>query len=230
MTHKRLRVVEDEEYGGLGLKFVEPHKFCNGKFTIQNGLVLAHDIIEHQQGTGKIGSIGDEMIALGGICYSRGQWGDMSRNGAGSMYSAEEIIAFDILNMARLYFHNNIPFRQKLVTSRKSDPTDFVDYVIEAAREGWSKEFEYDQSSNLDPNQEQIDTYLEACRIYMVHGSKLADRLFGSGVLANDMFWEIERNTSGFIQQLEHEGQEFILSYDFNKNIRFREAEDPFYY
>lgn len=229
MTHKRLRAVEDEEYGGLGLKFVEPHKFCNGRFTIQTGLVLAHDIIEHQQGTAKIGSIGDEMIALGGICYSRGQWGDLNRNGAGGFFSTEESIASDIHNMAGLYFNNNIPFRQKLVRSRKSDPTNFVDYVIEAARENWDKSFDRWEGYS-EPNQEQIDTYLEACRIYMVHGAKLADRRFGSGVLANDMFWEIERNTSGLIQQLEYEGQEFILSYDFNKNIQFREAEDPFYY
>lgn len=217
MTYKRLRVVEDEEFGGLGLKFVEPHKFCNGRFTIQTGLLLAHDIIEHQQGTSKIGTIGDEMIALGGTCYSRGQWGDISRNPAGMFTSPEKSIALDIIDMAELYFRSGIPFRQKLVKSRKDDPSDFVDYVIEAAREGWDKEIQpsYDQ--------EEVDTYLEACRTYMLHGSKLADRRFGSGMLANDMFWSIEERTRDTINSLEYEGQEFILSYNFNKKITIHE-------
>lgn len=230
MRNLRLRAVEDDEFGSLGLKFVIPHKLCTGRFTIQSGLLLAHDVIEHQQGTQKIGSIGDEMIALGGICYTRGQWGEISRDGVGGAYSVEENIASDLHGqMANLYFENNVPFRAKLVKSRDEDPSGFVDGVIECARENWSNRYErWDVDQNL--HQEQIDTYLEACRTFMLHGSKLANRRFGSGILANDLFWQIERETDGLIKSMEYEGQEFTLGYDFNRNIRFHEVYDEEFY
>ena len=44
MTSKRMVVVEDCEFGGLGLKFKDQHKFCNGMFTAQDGLIVAHDM------------------------------------------------------------------------------------------------------------------------------------------------------------------------------------------
>lgn len=226
MRNLRLRVVEDEEYGGLGLKFVVPHKLCNGRFTIQTGLVLAHDVIEHQQGHQKIGSIGDEMVALGGICYARGQWGDVDN----SHYSAEQSIASEITGqMANLYLDQGIPFRQKLQRSRKSDPTAFVDYVIEEARSSWTTVFEV-WDNDQRHSQERIDSYLEACRIYMLHGAKLAERRFGSGILANEMFNQIKDTTETQISNLEFEGQEFILGYDFNKNIRFNEVQDDLHW
>jgi hypothetical protein len=230
MRNLRLRAIEDEEFGHIGLKFVVPHKLCTGRFTIANGLQLAHDIIEHQQGHQKIGSIGDEMVALGGICYTRGQWGDISRDGSGAAYSVEENIASDLHGMmANLYFENGVPFRQKLVKSRDEDPSGFVDAVIECARENWSDRYERWELMDDVPNQEQIDTYLEDCRTFMLHGSKLAARRFGSGILANDMFWEIQNKTDNLIKSIEYEGQEFLLGYDFNINIRFNEVDNGDY-
>lgn len=230
MRNLRLRAVEDEEYGGLGLKFVIPHKFCSGKFTIQSGLLLAHDLIEHQQGTKKIGSIGDEMVALGGICYARGQWGTLTKGGS-DYYSPAENIASDLYGqMAGLYFEGGIPFRQKLVKSRDEDPSDFVDDVIEAARENWDKFYESWDYDTDELKQSQIDCYLEDCRTFMLHGSKLAARRFGSGTLANDLFWEIERQTDGLISDIEFEGQEFTLAYDFKLNVNFKEVTDAGYY
>ena len=220
MTFKRLRVVKDKEFGGLGLKFVEPRKLCNGRFTIQSGLVLAHDIIEHQQGTHKIGTIGDEMIALGGTCYARAQWGSIS---------AQDISA-DILNMSELFFAQKIPFKQKLVKSRNSDPTGFIDEVIETVKEEWNPHHHYTDDSCSELNQESIDTFLEACRTYMLHGAKLADRRFGSRMLAYDIFQDIETKTHDIINGcLEGEGQEFILFYDFNGNVRLDEVQGNLY-
>lgn len=225
MRSLRLQAVTDVDFGELGLKFVIPHKMCNGRFTITSGFTLAHDIIEHQQGHQKIGSIGDEMIALGGVCYARGQWGKIREDNF-SIFSPEEDIASDLTGqMANLYFDRHIPFRQKLVQSRKQDPSGFVDRVVEEARSNFHKD--YDDYEDM-PSQDRIDSYLEACRTYMLHGSKLAERRFGSGILANEMFWQIAETTKRHIQRLEFEGQEFLLRYDFNKNVTFEEvrAED----
>lgn len=222
MKYLRFQAVEDEDYGSLGLKFVNPKKMCNGKFTIQNGLLLAHDCIEHQQGHQKIGSIGDEMVALGGICFTRGQWGSLRRSGM-EYYSPVDSISMDITGeMARLYMEQGVPFRQKLVRSRCEDPSGIVDDVIECARQSWNKRYDGDKPIR----QERIDSYLEACRVYMLHGSKLADRRFDRPHIAHDLFWAIEDATDKIITNLEYEGQLFSLSYDFNMNVRFNEVRE----
>lgn len=219
MHYKRLRAVEDQEFGGLGLNFVVPHKFCNGMFTIQDGLILAHDILEHQQGVAKIGSIGDEMVALGGVCYTRAQWGELRRDSR-SYHSPIENVSSDIWNMAQLYFDQGIPFRQKLVTSKCEDPSGIVDDVIENAYQYWNKNVDTDKVVPMALR----ETYLESCRVYMVHGAKLAHRRFGSGLLANNLFWEIEAATDRTVKSLEYEGQEFTLGYDFKGNVMMQEV------
>ena len=211
MRYKTMIAVEDQELGGIGLKFIDQRNFCNGMFTAQDGLIVAHDIIEHQQGIAKIGSIGDEMVALGGVCYTRAQWGSMTRNSGMYMYTPAQSIASDIHNMGRLYFENHIPFRQKLVKSRGDDESGLVDDVIECAREDFRKYWEGDEEDC--PLNLARDSYLEDCRTYMLHGVKLAVRRFGSGHVAHDTFWAIEEAASQITKNIDFEGQQFRLQY-----------------
>jgi len=219
MFHRKLIVVEDVDFGGLGLKFEEKYKFCNGRFSAQDGIILAHDIVEHQQGPAKIGTIGDEMIALGGVCLARGMWGDLRRDIKNTVFTPAQNIAGDIINMSELYFLQNIPFRQKLVKSRCEDQSDLVDDVIEEAREALKLEDYWEYEDHI-PTQDKLDSYLEDCRTYMLHGVKLAIRRFGSGHLAYDVFWDIEQATSECLSYIELAGQKFTLSYDFNGNAK----------
>lgn len=217
--------VEDEQFGGLGLKFKRDHKFCNGMFTAQNGLIVAHDIVEHQQGTKRIGTIGDEMVAIGGIVFTRAQWGEMTRNRF-SFHSPEESVASDVIEMARLYFDFNVPFRQKLVKTREPDLGFIIDQVIECSRYGIRKEFE---SSGIEASTDQIDSYLAQSQDYMLHGVKLATRRFGDGITANNLFWNIEQATDVIASNLEFEGQTFRLSYDLGKAYMEETYEDEYY-
>ena len=212
MRYVQLEVIEDLEFGGLGLAF-KNRKFCNGMFTTQEGLVVAHDLIEHQQGTAKIGSIGDEMIALGGVCFTRAQWGDMRRDSIGSMYTPEQNISSDIIHMGRLYLDNGVPMRQPLKRVRSNPLECIVDSVIDYARE--------DIRSELDEpcSQEQIDNYLEQCRLLMTQGISMANRRFGNGLVANNQFWAIEQKVSDFIHQIEYAGQQFRLGYGEGKCV-----------
>jgi len=214
MRHIKLTVVEDQELGGLGFK-IRGSKFCNGMFTAQEGLIVAHDLIEHQQGVAKIGSIGDEMIALGGICYTRGHIADLSRDGRGSMYSPEENIASDIIHMGRLYFDNDVPMRQKSKRMRSDYLSDFIDGVIDYAREGIRAELDE------QPGQYLIEQYLEECALLMQEGVVLADRRFKDTHTANNMFWGIRESVQDCIDQMEYEGQTFRLSYDRNSSRCF---------
>ena len=213
-----MRSIVDDEHGGLGLKFIQPHKTCSGRFRISDALLLAHDVLEHQQGTGKIGSIGDEMIALGGICFTRGQFGELRRDRIGSAYSPEESSSHDITYMAEIFFEQNVPFRQKLVRSKNDDPTGCVDNVIECARANWNKTCDFNVSI------EERDTYLESCRLLLTQGALMAERRFESAGLANEMFWVMEKATDSVIKHLECEGQEFSLGYDFSGRVTLTEV------
>lgn len=223
MKHIRFVAVEDTDYGWLGIKFKNPKKLCNGRFTITTGDLLAHDCIEHQQGHARIGSIGDEMLALGGVCFARGQWGYLREDA--SWYTPVESLSHDITGeMARLYLEEKIPFRQKLVRCRGEDPSGIVDNVIECARENWDTQYESYDEIDAELRQADVDNYLESCRQYMLQGSLLSLRRFGSAIDAHEMFWEIERQSKFVLKDLEYPGQEFLLSYDFNRNVTFKEV------
>lgn len=47
----------------------------------RTGIMVAHDLLEHVNGAREIGSVWDELEALGALCFVRGQFGDML-NGA----------------------------------------------------------------------------------------------------------------------------------------------------
>lgn len=216
MRYLKFEAVEDQEFGGLGLVNVtDRHKLCNGMFTAQTGLILAHDIIEHQQGFSKIGSIGDEMLALGGVVFTRADWSDLSRNGSGSRHTPAEHLASDVVNMGRMFLQSGVPFRQKLQTTRLDSFEILINDTIECAREAIRDELDDDESVS----QHDIDTYLEGCRILMLRGTYLANKRFNSQAHANTLFWDIENAANCCIEHLEYVGQRFRLGYEWGNVV-----------
>lgn len=219
MRYLRIRVIQDEMIGELGFNLISNGMPNNGsEFVVGQGLIIAHDIIEHQQGLKKIGTLEDELIALGGIVYARGVTGELS-NG---FTTAEETIAHDICRMFK-YSLNNPKF-----TGHK--------YYPERLRE----EYEYDiirdsiQKSRkiltLDEHDEyyskgmsiEIQKYLCWTKHLMLHGVYLAERRFGNEHVALHAFKNIQKEVDRFTP--EYEGQEFILGYTFNQ-AKMREVE-----
>jgi hypothetical protein len=98
-----LTVAEDHELGGYGLLIDGMHG--DDINPAQSGLLVAHDLLEHVNGTAHIGTIDDELEALGGIWFVRGQHADLTRDGSGSMYTPEENIASDIVRMFRDFWN-----------------------------------------------------------------------------------------------------------------------------
>lgn len=90
----------DESTGelGLGVKGMPKDETTNAA---QDGLTIAHDLIEHVNGPQCIGTIDDELEALGAIWYVRGQHGELRRDNIGSRYTIEENLASDVTWMFR---------------------------------------------------------------------------------------------------------------------------------
>lgn len=102
MTTIYLEAFTDSETGILGLGIVGAPRH-EGMNAASEGLLIAHDLIEHQNGLAAIGGIDDELEALGAIWYVRGQHGQLSRDGSGSHYTLTENIASDVVRMFRDY-------------------------------------------------------------------------------------------------------------------------------
>lgn len=77
--------LEDPSYGHMGYSYRQRrYKLDRGGINVAtSGKLVAHDLLEHPN-IAIIGSIGDELEALGGVLYMRGQFGDISRTVAGS--------------------------------------------------------------------------------------------------------------------------------------------------
>jgi len=54
-----------------------------GYVAATEGELIAHDILEHQNGLSAIGSVDDELEALGGLYFVRGWSGQLRRDGRG---------------------------------------------------------------------------------------------------------------------------------------------------
>ena len=219
MTFRTLYAQEDREYGGMGLSFFERAPAGSNAFT--EGRTLAHDIVEHQNGLKAIGSIGDELEAMGGIWHARGRWGDMSRSNFGGMFSAEQNIGSDLMNMARLYY-DDVPLRRKVPTTREHYQDDAFMEAIRYGKDLLRKEFDGDIPA--DPE------YWDACLHFMRTGYMKAVKRFGDQAFSNSMFWNIAQAIDETVRFEHLQGYErFRLEYTAN-DVRFWEVHEEEYY
>ncbi len=78
MRHVRLVATSDEYDNELGFKIKGTTAF-EGFMACRNGELTAHDLLEHQNGLAAMGTVWDELEAIGGIWQVRGRHGDMAQ-------------------------------------------------------------------------------------------------------------------------------------------------------
>ncbi len=185
------------------------------------GLLIAHDLIEHQNGTKRIGPIADEMQALGAIWFVRGQWGDLRRDNVGSMHSVEQNIASDFARMVQDHQWNGEKLYAGKTEAHGHDNT-FCEIVRLAKRDARQE-------------MEDIDAALwkefwSVCVPFMRIGFDKAEKRFGDGLKANTQFWSIAEALQPYMQRAEYEGQRIELSWGngeaFCDEILFDDEED----
>lgn len=98
MRHVRLVSFEDQVTGEVGLGF-KGHTSHPNLLSDREGGLIAHDIVEHQRGLGAIGSVEDELIALGALWQVRGSLGFPDRE-VYSYYSPDRTLAIEVSRCA----------------------------------------------------------------------------------------------------------------------------------
>lgn len=223
MKHLKLIAKTDHETGELGL-MVAGTPVISYPMVAHEGRLIAHDILEHQNGLGSIGSVGDEVEALGGVWFIRGQFSDLSRDGYGSMYSPEENLAADLTNLARIY-HDGVPLRVDVKNTKTTDDDESFEEMISIAKRDVLRELD-----GCEIDHKRLAEYFSACLDLLRTGYRKAARRFGSAHRANSLFWAVAQAVEPYARHVEHEGQEFRLSYG-NGSASCQEVfEDEYYH
>jgi len=192
-----------EETGLMGMVFdtMRISNFEDGDiFVMADAIGIAHDLIEHPNGRENICTVEDEFEALRAVWYTRGQFADLSRNGAGSMYSPEENIASDITRMARMDY-GEVPDQPE------GDYETEFGWIIDYARKGIPGEYDRQDYPDFD-----IDHYLHNALQGMRVGIVKQKKRYQNAMHANNRFWNIVAALTPYIEHLDYEGQEFILT------------------
>jgi hypothetical protein len=201
----------DNETGELGY-LIEGTPIIQYPMVANESSLIAHDLLEHVNGLGKIGSLDDELEALAGVWFIRGQHGNLRRDGGGSRYTPQDNIASDVLNMARIY-NNGVNFRTKVPKTKACSEDDNFNEIIQKAKDDVCDEIDSD-----DINQARLDVYFNACLHYMRKGWAKVQRRFkrysSNQFYANNLFWNIEQALRDYMQPY-YEGQQLKLSINY---------------
>lgn len=199
MPYVRLEAKTCQNSGKLGL-FVAGMKsgFLDAATT---GDLVAHDILEHQNGTRSIGGICDELEALGGVWFVRGQHGYLRDN---SNYTPQEDLAGDVAHLFSYVNAGCSMERHYNFTHRHDFDEDFRD-ILELAE------------GHTDDEEPMTDEYKSVALHAMRTGFRKASRRFLCGISANSMFRDVREAVDSLInREMECEGQVFLLEYNYN--------------
>lgn len=212
-----LEARKDRETGELGYMVVGT-KMIEYPMVSREGLLIAHDLLEHVNGVDSIGSIDDELEALGGVWYVRGEFSDLNRNSrVGSRNSPEENLAGDVLNLARIY-NNGVNFRTPVPETEEHDEDISFESIIDIAK--GQVEDEIDEE---DRDAERLKQYFDAVLHYMRKGYDKAAAKYPNQCMVNDLFWAIAEACDPYVGSAEMKGQRLELSYNLTTGMAYCE-------
>jgi len=221
MKYCTLEAAEDEYDITPGFVFANLPAY-EGRMADRGDLMIAHDIIEHQNGLQAIGPIWDELEALGGVWHTRGRWGDFDN----SYHKSEKHIASDITRMARdlsfLYFRDYEAMGPKPPATHEHYQDDSFHEILEIARRDIPREL--DEDSKLD-----IDTYLAEALHRLRIGYRKATRRFGDRFQSNNQFHAIREAIEREAKSINYVGQRFRLGWGAGKCSIEPIYEEEFY-
>jgi hypothetical protein len=206
MRHIRLEAWRDLALGELGLVL------CGNKgeevYSDTSGRLIAHDLLEHQNGIDSIGCCGDELEALGAMYQVRGRHGDFcpspEERSIVRWHDPIETTAGDILNVAvDTHGMGWWPGTNNYRTHRHPYDDDF-----RAILEKVSGMFDYNVDDEF-PRQAFLDDALHLLRT----GFRKATRRFGMGYEGIETFKAVAEACRGAARMIDFEGQQFRLSY-----------------
>jgi hypothetical protein len=209
-----------EETGVLGLVLdtMNTSNFSDGDlFVMADAIGIAHDLTEHPNGVSEIGTVFDEFQALGAIWFTRGELGDMTRDGSGSAHSPEQHLASDVSRMARIAYNDGLHGR--LDEQPEHDHDEYFDTICHEAKKDMAEnEFDGEIPEDFD-----LDDYLQQALWGLRLGYDKQGERFDSSYAANNRFWNIHEAVEHVFKCLDYEGQEFMLYIDADNQARANE-------
>jgi hypothetical protein len=214
-----LKAMSDEYDREPGLIIKGQPQF-DGLSAAREGVLLAHDILEHQNGVKEIGQVWDELEALGALYQVRGRHGDLLTK-SGSHHSVEVNLASDVTRMFADYCASGYdgPGSHREGT-RACDYDETFKEVIEIARRDIPREHtdmgrglpDEDENGWDADMREAFPHYLALALRRMRIGYRKAVKKYGHGYQAYELF-RLIRDAADKIKP-EFEGQEFVLCYN----------------
>lgn len=176
MKRYAISCVENYDMGDIGLALDGVNVPHGRTFVAREGLLLAHDIVEHQNGLSAIGSIEDELEALGGLWFARGYFNDVRRERNVDRYRA---IAHDIVSLLEDWWADGDADLTVPVTRACEVDADLQRCIDEAKRQAFGFA-------------EKDEPFRKILLPRMRIGYRKAMRRFkGEHATANNLFWNI---------------------------------------
>ena len=218
-----LQAFTDESTGSLGLGVRGMSRSYETNAAL-DGATIAHDLLEHVNGVQHIGSIDDELEALGALWFTRGQFNDLRRDGRVSYHSVYENVAADVCRMFRDHVEGGAYVAPDAPRTRACDADDEFNDVLECADRGWRGEF-YDPSEGAHA----WPAYRAVCLSRLRIGFRKARRKYKDARDANSLFWAVANAVDRYAHNVEFEGAEYKLIYGFHRDGRtFAHCEEAY--
>lgn len=223
MKHVTLMAVTDEFDSEPGFAVRGVDTTSPGYMADRDGTLTAHDILEHQNGVEKIGPVWDELEAMGGAWYVRGQHGDMLQRRP-NIHSPAKNIAADI---SRMFFEQTedewVPREHRYHHTKPSIIDDDIEEILQIARQEIVSEAPHHEASIA-----KLDDYLKEAKNRMRIGYSKAHIRFRDPLKPHDQFRAIRDQVGAMVRWIEYPGQEFILSWGGGRALG-KERYEPMY-
>lgn len=208
---------KDAGFFGVGLSVVGARKWLDAS---RDGALLAHDLLEHVNGIEAIGTVHDELTALGAYWYVRGQHGQV--NGEDRTIDPIEPLSREVARQIGLCTPYGARFSKAAVWRAVSD----------AEREAPGP---WDQAlcrvANSAPGFSPVSKAFVTQRAddalhYMRRGARLASEKYGDAFGVNRLFWKISHALQPHANGASM-GEEFEMAYSLESVVvrRTREAK-----
>ncbi len=186
-----LQAIECPVTGGIGLA---PQAAINGNgsedyMADTDGVLLAHDLLEHINGPEHIGGIGDELEALGAIWYGRGQSNDMSRENRASMFTPEQNIGSDVSRMAQDFTYKG--FERAVPEQQETDADESLRYIIAYAMREARNEYSDEYNDSTTGTRAAFREYAANSLAFMQAGYHKAEAKYGTSYALSNLFWNV---------------------------------------
>jgi len=173
-----------------------------------DGVLAAHDIIEHNNTVNDIGDITDELEALATTWWVRGEFNDLRRDNIGSALSPYEHMASDISLMAEYISFGTASVPTLLKTHACCYDDDFT-LMISMARKIFHATLKNDNCADTFRRVSEAYRYFSTVIHYMRRGYRKAVKQYKKlgQIGTNNLFWRLARAIDADFQYIDVGGR-----------------------